>query len=310
MSIHLGASYDALLHGAAPDLAGPEFNPNDLSRLTYFRGRVALAAILRGIGVRVGDEVLIQGFTCTAVPEAVLSLGARPRYVDVEGGGPNMDADDLARKITARSAAVVIQHTFGLPADVTRLLGVAREWGVPLVEDCAHTIASRVDGRTVGSFGAAAFYSYEASKPMFIGIGGSAVCNDAGLADALTLAYGDYAEPSAATQLQLAAMFLAHRVAYRPSAYWMVRALYRRLVVAGILRGNYNRVADETGPALDFGRRMGRTQAALLLRALKRLDAQSLHRRWVADHYRTGIRATGVAHIPVATNADPVFGRY
>jgi perosamine synthetase len=283
----------------------------DLKRFVYFRGRVAMAAILRGLGVRAGDEVLIQAFTCIAVPEAVMSLGARPRYVDVKAGTPNMDPEDLERKITAGARAVVIQHSFGLPADVTGLAEVSNNRGLPMVEDCAHTIESRVGGIPVGSFGAAAFYSYEASKPVFVGIGGSAISNDPGLTSALEESYHGYAEPPLTTQLQLAAMFLAHKVVYRPSTYWTVRGVFRAMVAAGVIKGNYNEVADDTaGPAEDFSRRMGSRQAQMLASALTRLHKQSDHRRWVADQYRSRIAAKGVTHLEIAADVEPVFGRY
>jgi len=311
MSTSCDATAAALL---ATDAIGQRLEPpvdaTALARLTYFRGRVALEAILRGLGVSAGDEVAIQAFTCIAVPEAVRALGARARYVDVEEGSPNMDPGDLVRKINERTRAVVIQHTFGLPANVSSLGGVAKEHGLPVVEDCAHTIASRVDGRQVGSFGAAAFYSYEASKPAFVGIGGSAVANDVVLAAALDADYSRYEPPSAAVQLQLATMFLAHKAAYRPSTYWTVRSLFRSLVSAGLIRGNYNDMSEPSAPGPDFTRRMGAIQARLLHRALALLDSQTAHRRWVGEEYRTRIRARGVAHFPVSRNVDPVFGRY
>ena len=281
-----------------------------LSELTYFRGRVAMAAVLRELGVKRGDDVLVQAFTCIAVPEAVMSLGAIPRYVDVEAGTPNMDSSDLSRKITANTRAVVVQHSFGLPADIVRLVGVANAAEVPVVEDCAHTIASRVDGRAVGSFGAAAFYSYEASKPVFAGIGGSAVANHPALASSLRAAYSGYSAPAAVTQLQIDAMFLAHRLVYRPSTYWTVRAVFRAMVAAGFIKGNYNEVAGVSGPSSDFRMRMGARQTRLLKNALATLEEQTEHRRWVADQYRSRIRSPGVTHLDVRPGASPVFGRY
>jgi len=281
-----------------------------LTEYVYFRGRVAMAAILRGLGVKGGDDVLIQAFTCIAVPEAVMSIGARPRYVDVASGSPNMDPDDLARKIRPDTRAVVIQHSFGLPANVEQLSAVARDASIPMIEDCAHTIESRVGGRRVGTFGAAAFYSYEASKPVFVGIGGSAISNDPALTAKLNAAYPEYEQPPTATQLQIAAMFLAHKVVYSPSTYWTVRGIFRAMVAAGIIKGNYNEVAGEAGPSADFSRRMGARQAQMLATALRRLDQQSDHRRWVAGQYRSRISGAGVTHLPHESNVAPVFGRY
>jgi dTDP-4-amino-4,6-dideoxygalactose transaminase len=239
-----------------------------------------------------------------------MSLGAVPRYVDVAPGSPNMDAADLAKKITASTRAVVVQHSFGLPADIERLGAMARQAGVPVIEDCAHTIASTVNGRRVGTFGVAAFFSYEASKPVFVGVGGSAMINDSALADAVNADYATYSEPSRFGQAQIAAMRLAHRVTYRPSTYWKVRSVFRAVSKLGLIRGNYNKISDEQGPAADFSTRMGRAQVRILERELRRLDANTDHRRRVASAYRSGIRRDGIEHLPIPANVDPVFGRY
>lgn len=257
-----------------------------------------------------GDEVLIQAFTCVAVPEAVLSVGATPRYVDVEPGSPNMNPADLASKITRATRAIVVQHSFGLPADVSRISEIARASGVPLIEDCAHTVSSRVNGLQVGSFGAAAFYSYDASKPIFVGIGGSARCNEPDLTSALKRDYDRYREPSSMQQLEIAAMVLAHKLAYSPTTYWTVRKLFRALVAAHLIRGNYNEVGGKSAPSADFTHRMGRLQARQLRRAIGRISEQSAHRRLIASEYRSRIRASGVHHIPIPEGVDPVFGRY
>lgn len=303
----MGHAYDVQRHESA---ARKDFSAAELTHFTYFRGRVALAAILRGLGVKAGDEVILQAFTCVAVPEAIMSIGAKPVYVDVEAGGINMDADDLARKIGAATRAVVIQHSFGLPADVAQLTSVARENNLPLVEDCAHTIASRVDGQSVGTFGDAAFYSFDAAKPAYAGIGGSAVSNSDILTQKLKAAYSEYRDPPAVAQLETAAMVLAHRIAYRPSTYWTVRSLFRALSAAGLIRGNYNKVGYQLRPAKDFERRMGQTQVRRLERELGKLDEQTAHRRRVADAYRQRIESDEVSHLAIPPGVEPVFGRY
>ena len=304
------ANYEAVKLRDFGDAAGRDPAPVDLTRFTYFRGRVALAAILKGLGVTTGDEVLLQAFTCVAVPEAIISIGAIPVYVDVEPGGINMDANDLVRKIGNATRAVVVQHSFGLPADVSRIGAVAREYNLPMIEDCAHTIASRVDGQTVGTFGDAAFYSYEAAKPVFAGIGGSAVSNNPRLTQKLDAAYADYRQPPRLAQIETAAMYLAYRIAYRPSTYWTVRTLYRALSRARLIRGNYNKVAYQQRPAKDFERRMGDIQARRLRQQLHKLDEHTAHRREVADAYRQRIKSDIVTHLTVPPGVEPVFGRY
>jgi dTDP-4-amino-4,6-dideoxygalactose transaminase len=306
-SLETGASSSE--HDVRPDWTLASL-PEKLTRFTYFRGRVALSAILRALGVARQDEVLLQAFTCVAVPEGIMSVGAKPVYVDVADGTLNMDPADLANKITDRTRALIIQHSYGMPADVVELIRIARERGIAVIEDCAHTIASRVGGRLVGSFGDAAFYSYEAAKPVFAGIGGSAIINDPSLEKRIAAAHSSLEEPPVFTQLETAALVEAYRIAYRPSTYWAVRSLFRSLSAAGLIRGNYNKVGLDLKPATDFERRMGRLQSGLLAKELKKLEDQTSQRTRVAGQYRSLIHSNHVRHFPIATDVEPVFGRY
>jgi len=67
---------------------------------SFFRGRVALYALLKALGIKQSDHIATQAFTCIAVPEAIMAASARPLYIDLELAGFNMDAVDLERKIT------------------------------------------------------------------------------------------------------------------------------------------------------------------------------------------------------------------
>lgn len=281
-----------------------------LTQFSFFRGRVALSAILRALGVGRGDEVILQAFTCVAVPEGIMSVGAKPVYVDVAPDSPNMDAQDLQRKITPRTRAVIVQHSYGLPADMSQLLPVTRQHGLPVIEDCAHTVMSRIAGELVGSFGDAAFYSYEAAKPVFVGIGGSAIANSESLGAHIAREYALFEEPSMMAQLENEAMLHAYHVAYRPSTYWAVRSVFRALSKAGVIRGNYNKVDIAVGPASDFSRRMGSMQVRRLRQELKQLGRQTDHRLRVAEQYRSRISGETVRHFAVAPGVEPVFGRY
>ena len=165
-----------------------------MRELTYFRGRVALAAMLEGLGVGEGTSVAIQAFTCVAVPDAVLATGAVPVFVDIEPGGVNMDVERLRDALTDVQAAspiraIVVQHTFGVPARVDELIELAEAHDVPVIEDCCHTFHTRYAGRQVGSRGVGAFYSYEWGKPVVCGVGGSARTNDPGLDARLRASY-------------------------------------------------------------------------------------------------------------------------
>src|SRR3990167_5441690 len=93
--------------------------------LLFNSGRSALLTLLKALEIRQEEEILIQAFTCNAVPNHILWWGAKPIYVDIDATY-NMDPADLERKITPRSRAVIIQHTFGIPANIDALLRIAR----------------------------------------------------------------------------------------------------------------------------------------------------------------------------------------
>jgi dTDP-4-amino-4,6-dideoxygalactose transaminase len=254
--------------------------------------------------------VAIQAFTCVAVPDAVLAIGARPVYVDTVRNGFTMDPVLLADCLSSDVRAVVVQHTFGLPADLPSILAAARPRGIPVVEDCAHTLSSSLDGRRVGEWGVGAFYSFEAGKPLFVGLGGAARMNDLGLRRVMEQTQAGFSEPPVLIQLQLLAMYAAGLLAYRPSTYWIVRACYRGAVRMGLIPGNYPRVNGALDAADEFQRRMGALQRRLLRRRIRELERQTLHRRWVAEEYRRRIPGTHVQHPIVQPGADPVYGRY
>ena len=173
-----------------------------LEKLTFFRGRVALYAILKAMGIGAGDHVVTQAFTCIAVPEAIIASGAHPVYVDLESNGFNMDPDDFKLKITSQTRAVVVQHTYGIPANMDSIVQIADERSIHIIEDCCHTLVSKYRGKLVGTFGAGSFYSYEWGKPIVVGIGGSAGVNDKDLRKKIERQYSCYNFPLARSQGQ------------------------------------------------------------------------------------------------------------
>ncbi|MBI3577725.1 aminotransferase class I/II-fold pyridoxal phosphate-dependent enzyme [Candidatus Gottesmanbacteria bacterium] len=126
-------------------------------------GRSALLAILQAFGIGPGDEVLVQAFTCVAVPNSVLWAGAKPVYVDIDDSY-NMDPKDAEKKITKKTKALIVQHTFGIPAQVDRLLALAKKHKLMVIEDCAHALGATYKGKRLGTLGDASFFSFGRDK--------------------------------------------------------------------------------------------------------------------------------------------------
>jgi dTDP-4-amino-4,6-dideoxygalactose transaminase len=144
-------------------------------------GTAALQLALAALRVEAGDEVIVPSFVCSALFHAVAANGAVPVPADIDPATLNLDPADARRRLTPRTAALVLPHLFGRVADPAPLL----ELGVPLVEDCAHALGARLDGRPAGSFGRVAIASSYATKLIATGEGGAVATNSAALAGAV-----------------------------------------------------------------------------------------------------------------------------
>lgn len=149
---------------------------------SFNSGRSSLLAILDSLGLQKGDEIMLQAFTCNAAANPIIWSGLKPVYVDCHEKTFNIDIEDLKRKITPRSRVVMVQHTFGLPADMDEIVEICRKNDLILIEDCAHSLGAFYKGRKVGTFGQAAFFSFSRDKIISSVYGGMAVTGQEGLA--------------------------------------------------------------------------------------------------------------------------------
>ena len=154
------------------------------SVFAFWKGRVALYAILRGLGVGEGDEVIVPGYTCVMVPGPVLYAGAKAVYADIDPRTYNIDARQIARHITKKTKAIMPVHLFGQMADMDPIVELARSHKLAVVEDAAQAIGATYKGRKAGSIGTCGCFSFFPSKNLGgVGDGGMIVTNEAGLAD-------------------------------------------------------------------------------------------------------------------------------
>lgn len=126
------------------------------------------------------DEVLVCAYVCPAVVNAILARGLRPVFADNAPGSLNLDVADAARRLSARSLAIVCTHVGGYPDDIAAALRL----GVPVVSDCAQGLGATVDGQPVTALGALTVLSFGSTKFLTAGLGG-AVLGSAADAQAL-----------------------------------------------------------------------------------------------------------------------------
>jgi dTDP-4-amino-4,6-dideoxygalactose transaminase len=152
---------------------------------SFSSGRVALFALLRSINLREGEEVILQVPTHIVVANAIRYAGGIPVYVDCEINTFNMNLDLIKKKITPKTRVLLIQHTFGIPANMDTAIDLARKYKLVLIEDCVHALGAEYKGRQIGSMGSGAFFSTEETKIISSTMGGMAVTNEPDIAESL-----------------------------------------------------------------------------------------------------------------------------
>lgn len=163
-------------------------------------GTVALDLAVKALGLKPGDEVITPAFTFIATANCALYQGLRPVFADVDPRTFNIDPEDLQKKITARTRAVIGVHLYGQPFDLSAVQDICQDGGIALVEDCAQAHGAEFQGRKVGSFGTGCF-SFYPTKNMTTGEGGMITTNDDALAARLRLlrSHGDTGKYNHAT---------------------------------------------------------------------------------------------------------------
>ncbi len=205
-----------------------------------------LALVASGIGA--GDEVICPSYSFIATANAILYAGATPVFADIEDDTWNLDAHDVAGRVTAKTRAILVAHQVGLAADLDRLKAVA-PGGAVLVEDAACAIGSLYKGRPIGSHGNVSCLSFHPRKTISLGEGGMVLTDDAAIADHVRVLRSHGASVSDLDR---------HR------AQGLVYEEYREL---------------------GYNYRMTDIQAAIGIEQLKRLDDLLARRRAVAQRY-------------------------
>ncbi|MEE6259004.1 DegT/DnrJ/EryC1/StrS family aminotransferase [Plantactinospora sonchi] len=150
-------------------------------------GTSALQLTLMALGIGPGDEVVVPSFSFAASANAVRLVGAEPVFADIEPDSFNLDPDAVAAAITSRTAAIMPVHLYGHPAAMDRLMPIAEQHGLAVVEDACQAHGAALGGQPVGAFGAAGCFSFYPTKNMHALEGGMVSTADPALARTLRL---------------------------------------------------------------------------------------------------------------------------
>jgi perosamine synthetase len=246
---------------------------------TFSSGRNSLRAILRAMEVGEGDDVFIPGFTCVVVPYTILHCGAKPVYVDI-GPDYRMDLDKLRASLTENTKIIVAQHTFGLPERMSEILSIAKARGIRVIEDCTHVLPGTMyNGKVLGTWGDAAYFSFERGKTISSGWGGAAVTMDEKIGLNLHRIQQEIPVLGKDENLRIGVRLFLTVLVHHPNLFPLL-GLVRPWLQKKDVFPNAVPVNESRGepPEQLFGR-LADTQAMLLLRQLKRLKSITKRRR-------------------------------
>lgn len=141
-------------------------------------GTTSIQAALFAVGIKPEDEVIVPSFTYWASAGPVLTLGAIPRFADVDEANHTISAESIEKFITPRTKAIVVVHVWGNPCDMDPIMALAKKYSLKVIEDCSHAHGAMYKGKKVGSIGDVGCFSMQASKVLAAGEGGMMVTNN------------------------------------------------------------------------------------------------------------------------------------
>ena len=252
----------------------------------FWKGRVALYALLRALDVGRDDEVILPGYTCVMNVNPIKYAGARPVYVDIEPNTFNMNVNLLEDKITNKTKVIIAQHTYGYPCEIDTIMDIARSNGISVIEDCCLALGSRYKGDLVGTLGRAGYFSSQWNKPYTTGLGGMVITSDHELTGRIeSLETNEMCCPSVWEVFMLRMQLIIYRLFIYPGTTAFAQRLFRYLTKKGAVVGSSSTSEYEPLKGDDFFKAMSSVQARSGIRQLGKIEKNIAHRQKMAQLY-------------------------
>lgn len=287
-----------------------------MSASLFGSGREALLAALKALDMRSGDEVIIQGYTCVVVPNAVHAAGATVVYADIDPESLNLDLKKIQTKITPRTRAIICQHTFGIPADTERLRAICDKRNLMLIEDMAHILPEKLT-EGMGTRGDLIILSFGRDKAISGVTGGAVLTKHGAIGQKIEM----FEKQAQSYSLFRILHFLEYPLRYRfakwlwnlPLGATLAKAYLRWSRISGFLPPVYAPGEKEGKTSIQF-HRIPNACATLVLEQFQSLSSLNQSRRSLAKIYIDAAKKGEWSMPHAALNAStlqkfPVYAR-
>ncbi|MEA3344310.1 MAG: DegT/DnrJ/EryC1/StrS family aminotransferase [Patescibacteria group bacterium] len=265
---------------------------------SFNSGRSSLIAILDALEIKENDVIFIQAFTCNAAVNPILQKKAKPIFVDIDET-LNLDPKNLEQKIISERnkgktlKAIMVQHTFGHPAQVDKIIEIAQKNNLILIEDCAHSLGAKYKGKLCGTFGDISFFSFGRDKIISSVFGGITTTNNTNFAKKLAEFQQKIKHPSSYWILQQ----LMHPIlmncfilpCYSISGKYFL-FLFQKIKI--LSKAVYWKEKRGEMP-IYFPKQMPNVLAILALNQFKKLNRLNEHRRKISKFYEKNLKELG-----------------
>jgi dTDP-4-amino-4,6-dideoxygalactose transaminase len=266
---------------------------------SFNSGRSAFYAILRALELPEGEKVLLQAFTCNAAINPVLWAKLRPIYVDCDKDTFNIDIADLTLRLASfaqgeRPKILMVQHTFGSPINMDEVNLIVRQYGLILVEDCAHALGAEFNNQKVGTFGKASFFSFSRDKIISSVYGGIAVTNDDAVGKKLEELQKEFGQPSG--------FWIFQQILHPILLHFIILPIYNFLDLGKIflvlsqwlhILSKAVHWKEKRGQRPDyFPKALPNALAIMVLNQFKKLDKFYNHRKKLFEYYSENLKDT------------------
>ncbi len=281
---------------------------NTSHAVTMDSGRSALLASLQALGIQTGDEVLVQAYTCVVVINAILFAGGTPVYVDI-GADFCMDPDDIKKKITPKTKALIVQHTFGQAADMDTIMTLAKEHTLAVVEDCAHSFGATYKGKLLGTFGDIAIVSFGSDKVVSSVRGGAVITNS----DLLAAKVREKVREFPLMNIHILLRHLLHYPFFFLGRAWYSFGLGKALLAfakrAQLINSIIEPSEKKSEQSLYFPAKFPNALARIAFLQIAEVDKVNAKRKQIARVYTLGLRGIDSIRLP-PIDEECIYLRY
>lgn len=287
-SLDTATTYRALL--GRVDASVPGDSPMIDRQGLIFQPSASHALLHTLLALKLSGRVVVPAYTCERVVAAVIAAGCRPHFVDINPDSGTISVDGFRRALAERPVAVVATHLFGIPCDIPNIAEIAREHDILVIEDCALSSGTIVEGRATGEWGDIAVFSFGTGKTLNFGYGGAIKINKPELSSGIetflqTLRSHSTSvrEIRALTQLLVGSGFV-----------W--RSRYGLIEAAKTLLGRGSRAAGRPALSTLTAAPLSDLQQKILFRLVLAVDQNRfyVHRRLLGDIYTRSIKANSL----------------